>query len=161
MSLQLSSGNLYKLKNVMHLRVTRAHRAYSDKLVEWKILKQEVDNIQNQVDVLQHELDKVAAYKEQIKNDGDSTARKSVSDRRHWLIYDQDLAIYNLESAQFDLKEATDLLNTYKAEWIRAQHRETTISEQGEESLARETLMQEELQESEIEDLHIAGGSGK
>jgi len=143
----------------MQLRVTKAHRVYSEKLVEWKKFKQELNDLQGKVDVLQAELDKVTDYKEQNKNCRDTVVRKEASDRRHWVIYDQELAVFNRDIAQSDFDEATVELNACKAVWLRAQHREKTIGEHGELALTAEALIREELQESEIEDLRIAGVS--
>lgn len=159
MSTRPASKDLFRLQKVVQLRVTKAHRAYSEKLTEWKQFEKEVSDLQSEVDTLQVELDKVAAYQEQNKNRQDTTVRKEASDRRHWLIYDQDLAIYNLDIARGDLQEATTELNKCKAAWLRAQQREKTIVEQGEQALNEETLVLEELQESELEDLRIAGVS--
>ena len=159
MNSHLSSDKLLRLKQIMRLRVTRAHRAYSDKLIEWKKLKQEFDDIQSQVDELQAELEKVNEYQRQNKNHRDTVVRRDASDRRHWVIYDQDLAVYNLDIARGDLNEATTELNACKADWMRAQHREKKIGEQGEQALLQEGLIREELQESEIEDLRMVGVS--
>jgi len=125
----------------MRVRVTKAHRAYSEKLIEWKKFKREYDDLQAQVDALQVELEKVSDYQLHTKYHRDTVVRKEASDRRHWLIYDQDLVIYNLDIARGDLNEATAELNVCKAAWLRAQSREETIGEKTyvcRESLSRD-----------------------
>jgi len=154
-----SSEKLFQLKKIMRVRVTKAHRAYSEKLIDWKKFKQKYDDLQTQVEALQAELDKVVDYQVHNKNHRDTWVRKEASDRRHWVIYDQDLAVYKRNAARSNLDEATTELNMCKAAWLRAQHKEKTIGEQGELALTAEALIQEELQESEVEDLPMPGVS--
>ena len=96
---------------------------------------------------------------EENKNNRETIVRKEASDRRHWVIYDLDLAVYKLNAAKCELNQATTELNVCKTAWLRAQHREKTIGEQGEQAVTEEALTREELQESEIEDLRMTGVS--
>jgi len=84
----------------------------------------------------------VAQFKEERKKSNSAVTLQDISDRRRWLIYDQDLEIYYLGIAKDDLREATTELAALKATWLKAQSRES-----------------KSLQEIEIEDLQLQGGS--
>ena len=159
MNTRPSSEQLFRLKKIMQLRVTKAHRAYNEQFTEWKKTKQAFDALESEVNTLQAELTKVATYLEENKNNRETIVRKEASDRRHWVIYDLDLAVYKLNAAKGELNQATTELNVCKTAWLRAQHREKTIGEQGEQAVTEEALTREELQESEIEDLRMTGVS--
>jgi len=154
-----SSEKLFQLKKIIHLRMTKAHRVYREQLEAWNTLKLEVDEMQSQFDVLQIELDKVAIYKAKNKNKKDTVMRVVASDRRNWLIYDQDMIKYDLDVAKDDLEEATEVLDKCKLDWLRAQQREKDIQEQGDAALLAESQVLEDLQEEEVEGLCLSGVS--
>lgn len=155
--MNVSSEKIALLKKIMRVRVTRAHRIFREKQEEWNKVKIECDELQVQFDKLQIELEKVSEYKKQNKSNNDAKMRILASDRRHWLIYDQDLVRYDLDVAIDDLQVASKELEKCKANWMRAQHRATNIGERGEEALLREFREIEDAQEADVEDLCLSG----
>lgn len=157
MSTLPASKQLRELEKIMRLRTMKAQRAYSKKQEEWNEFKRLVDESQAKVDAFHEQLGDVAQYKEDHKKSNSSRTLQDVSDRRHWLIYDQDLEIYYLGIAKSDLQQATKELAALKATWLKAQNREANIKEKSQLSLHAETEEEESLQEIEIEDLQLGG----
>lgn len=152
------SKKLVELAQIMKLRTMKAQRAYSEKQEQCREFKRIADEQQAVVDALQDGLDKVARYKEEQKKIASPVIMQETSDRRHWLIYDQDLEQYNLDIAIGDLDDATAELNALKTAWLQAQQRESNIVEKSELSVLAESEEEEAMQESEIEDLQLKGG---
>ncbi len=154
-----ASKQLRDLEKIMRLRTMKAQRAYSKKQEEWNEFKRLVDESQAKVDAFYQELGDVAQFKEDRKNSNNTTTLQDVTDRRHWLIYDQDLEVYYLGIAKSDLQEATTELAALKATWLKAQNRESNIKDKTLLSQQAESEEEESLQEIEIEDLQLQGGS--
>lgn len=159
MSALPASNKLRELEKIMRLRTMKAQRAYSEKQKEWQEFKRQVDESQAKVDAFQEDLNGVARFKEERKQSNNAVTLQDTSDRRHWLIYDQDLEKYYLDIAKSDLREASEELAVLKTAWLQAQSREANIKDKGQLSLQAESEEQEALQESEIEDLQLTGGS--
>ena len=159
MSTLPASNQLLQLEKVMRLRTMKAQRAYNKKQEEWNEFKRLVDESQAKVDAFQEELGDVAQYKEEHKKSNSAVTLQDVSDRRHWLIFDQDLEKYYLGIAIGDLEEATTELAALKATWLQAQNRESNIKDKSQLSIQAESEVEESMQEIEIEDLQLQGGS--
>jgi len=159
MSALPASKKLLELEKIMQLRTMKAQRAYSKKQEEWNEFKRLVDESQAKVDAFQEELDDVAQFKEARKKSADSVTMQDIADRQRWLIYDQDLEKYYLGIAKSDLEEATTELDALKKTWLQAQNRESNIKDKSQLSIQAESEEEEALQEIEIEDLQLQGGS--
>ena len=159
MSALPASKQLRELEKIMRLRTMKAQRAYGKKQEEWNEFKRLVDESQAKIDAFQEQLSDVAQFKEERKKSNNSTTLQDISDRRRWLIYDQDLEVYYLGIAKGDLQDATKELAALKAAWLKAQHRESNIKDKSQLSLQAESEEAEALQEIEIEDLQLQGGS--
>jgi len=153
------SKKLFELEKIMRLRTMKAQRAYSKKQEEWNEFKRLVDESQAIIDAFEEDLNGVAEFKEERKHTNSSLTLQDTSDRRHWLIYDQDLEKYHLGIAKGDLAGATKELAALKAVWLKAQNRESNIKDKSQLSLQAESEEEESLQETEIEDLQLQGSS--
>jgi len=153
------SKKLRELEKIMRLRTMKAQKAYSKKQEEWNEFKRLVDESEEIIEGFQKNLDGVVEFKEARKNTGNALTMQDVSDRRHWLVYDQDLEKYHLNIAKMDLNEATKELAALKTAWLQAQNREANIKDKSQLSVLAESEEEESLQESEIEDLQLQGGS--
>ncbi len=159
MSTLPASKQLRELEKIMRLRTLKAQRAYSKKQEEWNEFKRLVDESQAKVDAFHEQLGDVAQYKEDHKKSNSAITLQDISDRRRWLIYDQDLEVYYLNIAKSDLRGATKELAALKAAWLKAQNREANIKDKSQLSLQAEAEEEESLQEIEIEDLQLQGGA--
>jgi len=154
-----ASKQLLKLEQIMRMRTMKAQRAYSEKQEQWNEFKRIKDESQAKIDAFEEQLNGVAEFKEQRKHSNSAITLQDTSDRRRWLIYDQDLELYYLNIAKSDLAEATEELAALKAAWLQAQHRESNIKDKTQLSVLAESEEEESLQETEIEDLQLQGGS--
>lgn len=159
MSTLPASKKLRELEKIMRLRSMKAQRAYSKKQEEWNEFKRLVDESQAKIDAFQEGINKVARFKEDRKNSDNAVTMQDTSDWRHWLIYDQDLEQYYLGVAKIDLQDATKELAELKSAWLQAQNREANIKDKSQLSVLAEAEEEESLQEIEIEDLQLQGGS--
>jgi len=159
MSTLPSSRQLKNLEQIMRLRTMKAQRAYSEKQEQWNEFKRIVDEMEANIEKLQVEINDVAQFKEDHKHDGNWQTLQDTSDRRGWLVYDQDQEQFYLGTAKSDLNEATQELAVLKTAWLQAQNREANIKDKGQLSVLAESEEAEALQETEIEDLQLQGGA--